>query len=106
MPPRAEPPSLPAAPPPDLRQWLRIGLLLLAALGLALSLQAVLLFHKERDLLTGITVSRIGLLADQMRDSLKGAARVGQPPPLLAGRLRLSRRRTLALPGHRLRSLW
>ena len=77
MPPRAEPPSLPAAPPPDLRQWLRIGLLLLAALGLALSLQAVLLFHKERDLLTGITVSRIGLLAEQIHSSFQRASANG-----------------------------
>ena len=77
MPPRAEPPSLPAAPPPDLRQCLRIGLLLLAALGLALSLQAVLLFHKERDLLTGITVSRIGLLAEQIHSSFQRASANG-----------------------------
>ena len=61
MSPSASQPPLPAAAPRlTLARWLRIGLLLFVAQALALGLQALLLIHKEADLLTGLTASRIG----------------------------------------------
>ena len=65
-------PEVPASAP----RWLRIGLLLFIAQALALCLQALLLVHKEGELLVGITVSRIGIAADQV-DSASRLARSG-----------------------------
>lgn len=61
----------------SLVRWLRIGLLLFIALAFALGLQALLLVHKERELLVSITVSRIGIAADQVQAAFDRAAANG-----------------------------
>jgi len=66
----------PASPFP-LASWLRIGLLLFTAQALALSLQALLLLHKEHDLLVGITVSRIAIAADQVQATFQRSSTNG-----------------------------
>jgi len=65
------------ATPPVLQRWLRIALLLLAAQVLALALQAVLLVHKERDLLVDITVARLGVDADEVRAQVLRDSAIG-----------------------------
>ena len=69
-------PPLPEAPASAPR-WLRIGLLLFIAQALALCLQALLLVHKEGELLVGITVSRIGIAADQVDSAFARASANG-----------------------------
>ncbi|WP_079432576.1 MFS transporter [Zoogloea sp. LCSB751] len=66
----------PASPFP-LSGWLRIGLLLFTAQALALGLQALLLLHKEHDLLVGITVSRIAIAADQVQATFQRSSANG-----------------------------
>jgi len=66
-------PEVPASAP----RWLRIGLLLFIAQALALCLQALLLVHKEGELLVGITVSRIGIAADQVDSAFARASANG-----------------------------
>ncbi|WP_374481960.1 MFS transporter [Zoogloea sp.] len=66
----------PASPFP-LGSWLRIGLLLFTAQALALGLQALLLLHKEHDLLVGITVSRIAIAADQVQATFQRSSANG-----------------------------
>jgi hypothetical protein len=56
-------------------RWLRIGLLLFAALTLALGLQALLLVHKEGELLSALTASRIGIAADEVNTPPSAAGR-------------------------------
>ncbi len=78
MPPAVSPPR-PAPAPPALPAagWLRIGLLLFVAQALALGLQALLLVHKEGELLVAITVSRIGIAADQVQAGFDRASANG-----------------------------
>ena len=78
MSPSASQPPLPAAAPRlTLARWLRIGLLLFVAQALALGLQALLLIHKEGELLTGLTASRIGIAADEIRATFTRSAANG-----------------------------
>ncbi|WP_284189036.1 hypothetical protein, partial [Zoogloea oryzae] len=78
MSPSASQPPLPAAAPRlTLARWLRIGLLLFVAQALALGLQALLLIHKEGELLTGLTASRIGIAADEVRATFTRSAANG-----------------------------
>jgi predicted MFS family arabinose efflux permease len=60
-----------------LGRWLRIGVLLFTAQALALGLQAILLVQKERDLLVGITVSRLGIATSEVQAQFKRAAANG-----------------------------
>ncbi|TXG98655.1 MAG: MFS transporter [Zoogloea sp.] len=78
--------SSPVSPPPPAStttrslppaRWLRIGLLLFAALTLALGLQALLLVHKEGELLSALTASRIGIAADEVNATFSRGATNG-----------------------------
>ena len=70
-------PPAPSAPPLSPARWLRIGLLLFAALTLALGLQALLLVHKEGELLSALTASRIGIAADEVEATFRRGAANG-----------------------------
>lgn len=74
---RAEPIADTPASTFPLSGWLRIGLLLFIAQALALGLQALLLLHKEHDLLVGITVSRIAIAADQVQATFQRSSANG-----------------------------
>lgn len=75
MPPAASPP-VPSARL-SVGRWLRIGMLLFVAQALALGLQALLLIHKEGELLVGLTVSRVGIAADELQTAFARAAANG-----------------------------
>lgn len=72
-----QPAAAPETPRFTTVRWLRIGLLLFVAQALALGLQALLLIHKEADLLTGLTASRIGIAADEVRATFARSAANG-----------------------------